>query len=92
MSTKSNQKDSLIERVFDFIRRHDLVSGEKILVVGVSGGPDSVCLLHLLMGLKEKMGIRLHAAHLNHMLRGMESEADARYVSELAERLEVGAT
>jgi len=92
MSKKSNQKDSLVERVIDFISRHGLVSGGKIVVVGVSGGPDSVCLLHLLVSLKERLGIRLHIAHLDHMLRGVESEADARYVSELAERLGVGVT
>ena len=92
MSPKSNQKDSLIERVFSFICQHGLVSREKLLVVGVSGGPDSVCLLHLLVGLKERLGISLHVAHLNHVLRGMESEADAQYVSELAERLGIGVT
>jgi tRNA(Ile)-lysidine synthase len=92
MSQKSNQNDSLVERVFGFIRQRDLVSGEKLLLVGVSGGPDSVCLLHLLVKLKERLGIGLHVAHLNHMLRGMESEADARYVSEIAERLGIGVT
>lgn len=92
MSPKNNQNDSLIDRVFGFIRRNGLVSGEKLLIVGVSGGPDSVCLLHLLVSLKERLGIRLHIAHLDHMLRGMESEADARYVSELAKRLGIGIT
>ncbi len=92
VSPKNSQKDSLTERVYGFIYQHGLVSGDKPLVVGVSGGPDSVCLLHLLVGLKERLDVELHVAHLNHMLRGNESEADARYVSELTERLSIGIT
>ncbi len=54
------------------------------MVVGVSGGADSVCLLHVLVKLQKGLGIRLQVAHLNHQLRGAESEADAEYVSALA--------
>ena len=77
MSRKNKQKDSLIDRVFSYIGQHDIVSDNESLVVGVSGGPDSVCLLHLLVRLKERLGIRLHIAHLNHLLRGPESDTDA---------------
>src|SRR3990167_6635273 len=44
-------------------------SGEKVLVA-VSGGPDSVALLHLLHGLREEMDLRLEVAHLQHGIRG----------------------
>jgi len=71
-------------KVIDFIQRHSLISPGEIVVVGVSGGPDSVCLLHVLAKWQKEPGIRLHVAHLNHQLRGMESEADAKYVSNLA--------
>ena len=84
--------DSLAERVWRFIQKHDLILGQETLVIGVSGGPDSVCLLHLLAELKERLNIRLHVAHLNHMLRGDESVADAEYVSSLAHRLQLPAT
>ena len=60
--------------------------------MGVSGGADSVCLLHILAGLQEKLGITVRVAHLNHMLRGAESDGDARYVSRLAKKLGVAAT
>lgn len=80
------------QRVLDFIREHHLVTGESCLLVAVSGGPDSVCLLYTLLRLKEKLGIRLHVAHLNHQLRGTESKADARYIDELARRLDIPAT
>lgn len=57
------------------------------LLVGVSGGPDSVCLLHLLWRLAPRLGLSLRVAHLNHGLRGQEADEDARYVAVLAETL-----
>ena len=74
-----------------FIQQHQLISGEK-LVVAVSGGPDSVCLLHILAKLQKEPKVSLHVAHLNHQLRGIESEADANYVSDLAHQLAIPAT
>lgn len=52
--------------------------------VAVSGGADSVALLRLLEGLRESLGITLVVVHFDHGLRGAESEADARFVAELA--------
>ncbi len=74
-----------------FIREHGLIP-EPRLVVAVSGGPDSVCLLHILCKLRDKLGTKLHVAHLNHQLRGAESEADAEYVAQLARKLDLPAT
>ena len=62
------------------------------MVVGVSGGADSVCLLHVLAKWQKRLGIKLHVAHLNHRLRGVESEADAEYVSDLAGSLGIPVT
>ncbi len=75
-----------------FIVRHRLVLPGETVLVAVSGGADSVCLLHVLAGLRERLGIAVRAAHLNHRLRGAESEGDARYVSRLAGRLGVPVT
>ncbi len=91
MAEKERQK-FLQQRVLDFIRENQLVAGQHCLLVAVSGGPDSVCLLHILVKLREELGIRLHIAHLNHQLRGAESEADAHYVSDLAHQLDIPAT
>ena len=86
------QRATLVERVFQSIEEKGLVAaGEKVLVA-VSGGPDSVCLLHALCRLSRRLKITLHVAHLNHQLRGAESEADARYVAQLAQRLNLPAT
>jgi len=78
---------NLESRVIDFARRHSLVSRGETVVVGVSGGADSVCLLHILSKWQKEAGIELHVAHLNHQLRGVESDTDAEYVSNLAESL-----
>ncbi|HEX77249.1 MAG TPA: tRNA lysidine(34) synthetase TilS [Dehalococcoidia bacterium] len=83
----ASRAKGLVGRVLDFIRRHDLVPSGQRLLVAVSGGPDSVCLLHILWQLRQELGAELYMAHLNHQLRGAESEADAAYVEGLAHRL-----
>jgi tRNA(Ile)-lysidine synthase len=85
-------KIKIESKVIDFIQRHSLVSPGEIVVVGVSGGADSVCLLHVLAKWRKGLGINLHIAHLNHQLRGVESEADAKYVSDLAGSLGIPVT
>ena len=60
-------------------------TGDKV-VVGVSGGSDSVCLLHLLYSLK-KYRLKIVVAHLNHGLRGNESDRDEKFVEETALKL-----
>ena len=74
----------LLERVEDFIRRHRLLApGERVLVA-VSGGPDSLALLHLFTRLKEPWRLELHAAHVNHGLRADAAE-DAAFVAATGE-------
>ena len=79
-------------RVLQFIRNNNLLSDTRKLLVAVSGGPDSVCLLLVLMKLRDELGIDLHIAHLNHKLRGVESDGDAEYVSKLAHKLNLPVT
>ncbi len=85
-------QESLEQRVLHFIQEHNLISSGEKLVVAVSGGPDSVCLLHVLLGLKKELSLELHVAHLDHGLRGAESAADAAYVARLCRRLHIPAT
>ena len=68
-----------------------LSPGDRV-VVAVSGGPDSVCLLRALRDLTPQYGISLHVAHLDHQFRGEGSAADARFVEALAKDLGVPAT
>jgi len=85
-------RQTLTERVLNFIQQHHLVPSQQQILVAVSGGPDSVCLLHMLVKLQNELGVKLHVAHLDHQLRGAESAADARYVAELSHRLGIPAS
>jgi len=76
----------LLAQVRGFVRRHDLLAPGDGVVVGVSGGPDSLSLLHLLVCLQEEYRLRLHVAHLHHGARGEEADADASFVADLARR------
>ncbi|HEY94366.1 MAG TPA: tRNA lysidine(34) synthetase TilS, partial [Dehalococcoidia bacterium] len=84
--------ESLELRVFQFIRDNNLLTDINKLLVAVSGGPDSVCLILVLMRLRDGLGIDLHIAHLNHKLRGVEADNDAEYVSQLSQKLDVPVT
>ncbi len=84
--------EDIKQRVLRFIQDEGLISSGETLLVGVSGGPDSVCLLHILDQLKETLGVDLQVAHLNHMLRGADSDDDAVCVSQLASNLGIPAT
>lgn len=76
-------------KVGAFLRRYNLAGAK--LIVAVSGGPDSVCLLHTLVGLKTELSLTLHVAHLDHGLRG-DSAGDATYVVQMAQGLGVPVT
>jgi len=69
--------------------RYDLVPPGAAVVVMVSGGADSVALLHLFATGQLGQGLRLSAIHINHMLRGAESDADESFVRDLCARLGV---
>lgn len=86
-----NPAVSILSDLRRFIRRHDLLPAGAGAVVGVSGGPDSLALLHALRALAPEFGWRLHAAYLHHGLRA-EAEAEARFVAEVAAAWGVGCT
>ena len=75
----------LVPRVLDTIRRHGMLAGGETVLVGVSGGADSIALLHCLRTLAPALGLRLHVVHVNHGLRA-EADADQAFVEELARR------
>lgn len=78
----------VLERVTATVREHDMLRPGDLVLVCVSGGPDSVCLLHALWHLRRLLSIRLAVFHFDHRLRE-GSTLDARYVRGLATRLQV---
>ena len=84
---REDKGDFLLKKVESTISEfHMLEEGDKV-VVGVSGGPDSACLLHLLFSLRERYNFKLWAAHLNHCIRGKEAEEDEKWVKFFAGEL-----
>lgn len=78
----------MLSRVERFIRENDMLPQGCSVLSGVSGGADSVALLHVLQGLREKLGFVLEAAHFNHGIRA-EAGEDEAFVSELCRTLGV---
>jgi len=76
--------DPLEQRVFQAIHTSRMLSPGDRVGVAVSGGADSVALLHLLEKLRERLAVTLLVVHFDHGLRGAESEADAQFVADLA--------
>jgi tRNA(Ile)-lysidine synthase len=89
MNIASNISRQFQQKVLGTIRNHHLIGQGEAVVVGVSGGPDSVCLLHVLRAISDVLDIRVHAIHINHMLRAEEADADEASVKELCRELDV---
>lgn len=82
---------SLLDTTRKFIKQYHLINKRDKILIGLSGGPDSVCLLYALNALKEEFKLKLYIAHLNHSLRGRESNQDQEFVKKLSEKLKIPA-
>ncbi len=89
-SLSKSDVSSLTSLVRLTVRRKNLFEPGKGIVVAVSGGPDSVCLLHILNLLSSHWGSALKVAHFEHGLRGSESRDDARFVKRLSNNFGLG--
>ncbi len=74
---------NLRQQVQGTIRRYQMLQASGRVLVAVSGGPDSIGLLHLLSSFRDELGIELAVAHLNHQLRGEQAAQDEAYVRRL---------
>lgn len=77
---------NLVKKIQENIFRYQLLERGAKIVVGVSGGPDSVCLLDILYRLKKNYGLEIIVAHVNYNLRGKDSRIDEKLVSDLAKK------
>jgi tRNA(Ile)-lysidine synthase len=92
MTASQNQIERFLQTVEKTISDHQMFGKEDAVVVGLSGGPDSVALLWCLRLLSQKAGFQLAAAHLNHGLRGPKADADAAFAASLATQLNIPIT
>ena len=77
----------MLDSMEKLIREHNMLPKGSRVLCAVSGGADSVCLLHRLWTLREQLEIEVVAAHYQHGLRGKESERDEAFVRKIAEEL-----
>lgn len=80
---------AFIKTIQNTAHTHKLWSQGSKILVGVSGGPDSICLLDILVFLSKKYDWQLRIAHVNYGLRGQESKEDARFVRALAKQYHI---
>lgn len=76
----------LSKKIRDTIKKHNLIKNGEHIVIGLSGGPDSVCLFDVLMKLKDEMNLTIHPVHVNHKFRPGDAERDQEYVEQLCRK------
>jgi len=83
---------NVMGQVKDSLLRHGHLTTGEMIILGVSGGPDSLCLLHVMKRLAPVLQIVLHVGHLDHGIRGQEAEQDARYVADICSAWDIPCT
>lgn len=81
--------DTFIDKVFSAIQKYEMLRDEEKILAGLSGGPDSVCLLHVLHRLKDRLALDLAALYIDHGLRPDETKGEVEFCRRLCEELSV---
>ncbi len=79
----------MYQKVKAYVEKHHMLAKGDKVIVGVSGGADSVCLLFMLKELGEELDLSVVAVHVHHGLRGEAADADERYVQQLCEKHQI---
>ena len=79
----------MLKKVISYIEKNKILQDGDSVLLGVSGGADSVCMLHVLYSLREKYHLKLYVVHVNHGIRGSEAKRDADFVEQMAENLQI---
>src|ERR1700684_4702000 len=85
---KSKPQERLLRAVADSLTRIG-IRRDAMVLVALSGGRDSVALFHAMLAMRDRFGYRIATAHLNHGIRGAESDRDEAFVRDLCARCEV---
>lgn len=89
ISNKESNGAIMINQVRNYVKDNKMLAKHDRIVVGVSGGADSVCLLLVLKELQEEYNLTLFVVHVNHGLRGQEARNDQEYVEQLCKELNI---
>ena len=77
------------EKVFSYIEKYNMIETGSQVIVGLSGGADSVCLLFLLKQYQKRRNFQLYGLHVNHGIRGAEAKRDEAFSRELCQRFQI---
>ena len=80
------------KKIKEYISKNNMLDRGNGVVLGLSGGPDSVCLFFVLLALKDEYNLKIHAVHVNHMIRGKDADEDEEYVRWLCQEFEIPLT
>lgn len=81
-------ENEFVKDVLNTINKYKLIQENDKVVIGVSGGPDSICLLHVLNNIKSMLNFEIVVAHINHQIRP-EADEETEYVKEFCDKLNV---
>lgn len=79
----------MIQKIYDYIRQNSIIESGDCVLAGISGGADSVCLFLILQKLSQTIGFELEAIHVEHGIRGEESQRDANFTLDLCRKFSV---
>ena len=77
------------KKIKEYIEKYNMLNKGDGVVLGLSGGPDSVCLFFVLLALKEEYNLTISAVHINHMIRGKDADEDQEYVEMMCKEFNV---
>src|SRR5699024_12618139 len=83
------EEKDMYEKIRDYVRAHGMLDKGDVVIAGISGGADSVCLLCVLLELRKEYDLSVRAIHVNHGIRGEAAAADQAYVEELCREVKV---
>lgn len=84
----TERENMLEDKVLNTIKRYEQIKSGDTIVVGVSGGPDSICLLNVLKNLQNELKINIVVAHINHMIR-KEADSETEFVQDFCEQRDI---
>ncbi len=82
-------ESKMFEKAYDTVKKYNMLQKNDVVVIGISGGADSVSLFHFLYEIRKEYSLKLVGVHIHHGIRGQEADRDAEYVRELCNKYNV---